>query len=162
MQMEKQQALPLKSSRMVYKAASFRVSLVRDTVAQGAPLVADRPELAAQVFRPFVADTDREHFMVAMVNARSEVIGVSVVSIGTVSASLVHPRETFKPAILANAAAVIVSHNHPSGDPEPSAEDRECTRRLQRAGELLGIPLLDHVIIGAGESFYSFKAHGVL
>lgn len=154
--------LPLRPSRRAYQTAVFRVSLVRDTAAVGPQTVADQPEKAAGVFRPFVADADREHFMAAMIDARSQVIGVTIVSIGTLSASLVHPREVFKPAILAGAAALIVCHNHPSGDPAPSHEDREATRRLQRSGELLGIPLLDHVIIGAGETFFSFKAQGLI
>jgi DNA repair protein RadC len=78
-----------------------------------------------------------------------------VVAIGSLTAALVHAREVFKPAVLANAAAVILAHNHPSGDPEPSREDRELTERLVKAGRLLGITVLDHVIVGE-ERFYSF------
>jgi DNA repair protein RadC len=83
------------------------------------------------------------------------------VAIGSLSAAVVHPREVFKPAILANAAAVIVAHNHPSGDPEPSQEDKLLTRKLVLAGEALGIQVLDHVILGY-ERYYSFKDDGAL
>jgi DNA repair protein RadC len=86
---------------------------------------------------------------------------VETVSVGTLSSSLVHPREVFTPAISRGAAAVVAVHNHPSGDSSPSAEDREATRRLQRAGEVLGIPLADHVIVSES-SFFSFRESGIL
>ena len=99
--------------------------------------------------------------MVLCLNARRQLLKFEVVSIGTLSASLVHPREIFAVAISAGAAAVVVAHNHPSGDVSPSAEDREATRRLQRAGELLGIPVADHVIVSES-SFFSFRESGLL
>lgn len=104
---------------------------------------------------------DREHFVVLILNAHRLCIGKQTVSIGTLSASLVHPREVFKPAISMGGAAIICVHNHPSGDFSPSAEDREVTRRLSRAGELLGIPLADHVIV-ASNGYFSFKENGLL
>lgn len=103
----------------------------------------------------------KEHFLVLCLNARRQLLCVETVSVGTLSASLVHPREVFSPAISHGAAAVVAVHNHPSGDPSPSAEDREATRRLQRAGELLGIPLADHVIVSES-SFFSFRECGLL
>ncbi|MBI4060923.1 MAG: hypothetical protein HY403_05775 [Elusimicrobia bacterium] len=103
----------------------------------------------------------KEHFLVLCLNARRLLLRVETVSVGTLSASLVHPREVFAPAISHGAAAVVAVHNHPSGDPTPSAEDREATRRLQRAGELLGIPLADHVIVSES-SFFSFRDSGLL
>lgn len=125
--------------------------------------MADCASAVAKVARLFVPEgEEREHFLLVMMDARRVVKGVAVISIGTLSASLVHPREFFRPAIVAGAAAVVAVHNHPSGDPAPSAEDREVTRRLIRAGELLGIPLADHVIIGSRESFYSFREGGLL
>ena len=81
---------------------------------------------------------------------------------GCLTSSLVHPRETFKPAILGGAAAIVLAHNHPSGDPEPSAEDVALTRRLVSAGTLLGIEVLDHVIIGEAGRFVSLKERGVI
>jgi DNA repair protein RadC len=104
---------------------------------------------------------DREHFLALYLNARSQLIWIEVVSVGTLSASLVHPREVFKGAILNNAAAIIIAHNHPSGDPAPSPEDKDCTRRLKQASELLGITLLDHIILGR-DTHVSFKELGLL
>lgn len=91
----------------------------------------------------------REHFQVLLLNSRHEVIGKETISIGSLNASIVHPREVFKPAIIASAASIILVHNHPSGDPEPSEEDIAITKRLVKAGELLGIQVLDHVIVSA-------------
>lgn len=103
---------------------------------------------------------DREHFVVIPLTAKNEVIGLHTVSIGSLSASVVHPREVFKVAILENAAAVIVAHNHPSGDPTPSSADRSTTKRMADAGTTLGIPVLDHVVIADDEKFYSFADNG--
>ena len=89
----------------------------------------------------------KEHFVGLYLNARHELIHKELISIGTVNASIVHPRDPFAPAILHNAVAVIVAHNHPSGDATPSAEDREVTHRLKEAGRLLGISVLEHIII---------------
>ena len=85
--------------------------------------------------------------MIICLNTRNRVICINTVSIGSLNASLVHPREVFKPAILANAASIILAHNHPSGETEPSKDDIEITKRVKEAGNLLGIELLDHVII---------------
>ena len=91
----------------------------------------------------------REHFLVLLLNARHEVMGRETVSVGSLNASIVHPREVFRPAVLASAAATVLVHNHPSGDPEPSEEDLAITKRLVEAGELLGISVLDHVIVAS-------------
>ena len=100
----------------------------------------------------------QEHFLALYLNARNQKIHQETLFIGTLSSSLVHPREVFAPAIERRAAAVIVAHNHPSGDPSPSREDKEATLRLRRAGELLGIELVDHVVV-AERGFYSFREH---
>jgi len=91
----------------------------------------------------------REHFVVLLLNARHELQSRETVSIGSLNASIVHPREVFLPAILHSAASVILVHNHPSGDPEPSEEDLSITRRLVEVGELVGIGVLDHVIVAS-------------
>ena len=104
---------------------------------------------------------NREHFLVLLLNARHEVIGRETVSIGSLNASIVHPREVFKPAVLASAASVVLVHNHPSGDPEPSEEDLTITKRLVQAGELLGIQVLDHVIVAA-RGVVSFRSRQLL
>lgn len=146
----------------------LRVSLVRDTPTSGTPsvpadTVIDSPARALEVLRAFIPQgEEREHFVALYLDSRSRVKGACVVSIGTLSASLVHPREVFRPAIVAGAAAVIVAHNHPSGDTTPSAEDKDATRRLVKAGDLLGVPVLDHVIVADGGKFFSFKDGGLL
>ena len=95
-------------------------------------------------------DLDREHFYALLLDVKNRIVQRHLVSIGHATSALVHPREVFKAAILANACAIVVIHNHPSGDPQPSVEDVDITRRLVKAGELLGIPVLDHVVIGKG------------
>jgi DNA repair protein RadC len=109
-------------------------------------------EGARQVFESFsprLREARRESFLVLSLDVRHRLIAEELVSRGSLVASIVHPREVFRPAIRHAAAAIIVLHNHPSGDPTPSAEDRAVTERLRRCGETLGIPLLDHLIIGA-------------
>lgn len=103
----------------------------------------------------------REHFVVILLNARHEAVAVETVSIGSLNASIVHPREVFRPVMLISAASIIVAHNHPSGDPEPSEEDISITRRLVQVGELLGIGLLDHVVI-AKRGIVSLRERGAL
>jgi DNA repair protein RadC len=130
----------------------YRVALVRESTSTAieSPSAAVRKSSdAAEVLRPLFAGLDREQFVVLML-AQHRPVGLNVVSLGSLTASLVHPREVFKPALLANSAAVIVAHNHPSGIPEPSSEDVEITRRLREAGELLGVRVLDSIILGAG------------
>ncbi len=104
---------------------------------------------------------DKEHFKVIILNVKNAVIKVVDIAIGSLSGALVHPRELFKVVIKANASHIIIAHNHPSGDPSPSEEDMNITRRLREGAQLLGIKLLDHVIIGK-EGFFSFKENGLL
>jgi DNA repair protein RadC len=103
----------------------------------------------------------REEFLILLLNARHEVFARETISIGSLNASIVHPREVFKPAIVASAASLILVHNHPSGDPEPSEEDLAITKRLVQAGELLGISVLDHVIV-AKRGIVSFRSRQLL
>jgi DNA repair protein RadC len=98
-------------------------------------------------FHPRLRDASRERFLALLLDGRHRVIREVEISRGTLTASLVHPREVFRPALRDGAAALVVVHNHPSGDPTPSAEDRRVTERLSRAGELLGVRLLDHVVV---------------
>ena len=138
----------------------LRISVVRE----GRARYSEPLRLSADVFRFLerkAARWDREHFLMLALDGKNRVLGFEIVSIGTLTASLVHPREVYKAAILANAAAIVVAHNHPSGDPTPSAEDRAITQRLKQAGELLGITLLDHVILGH-EKYYSLADAGEL
>ena len=119
------------------------------------------PEDVAALLMPVMRDLDREHFVAVLLTTKNQVIDLVTVSIGSLSASLVHPREVLKPAIQASAAAMVVAHNHPTGVPTPSREDLEFTRRLGRCAELMGIRLLDHLILGDGR-FESMKARGQL
>ena len=102
-----------------------------------------------------------EHFCILCLNIKNKIVGVHTISIGSLNASIVHPREVFKAAMLNNASAIICLHNHPSGDPEPSKEDIEITRRLVEAGEIIGIEVLDHVIIGE-QRYLSMKERGLM
>ena len=98
-----------------------------------------------------------------MLDRQNQLIGINTVSIGSLSTSIVHPREVWKPAILSNATAVIFGHNHPSGEPTPSTEDKELTKLLVGGGKLLGISVLDHIIIGDGtDQYFSFADEGML
>ena len=107
------------------------------------------------LLRELIGDADREHFVALYLNTRLFVTHVHIVSKGTSQSAPVHPREVFKGAYLANAAALVIAHNHPTGDVSPSREDRAVTERLKQAGELLGIEVLDSVIVGCGREFYS-------
>ncbi len=122
----------------------------------GRPVISS-PADVDRLLRGRIANLDRENFVVVLLNTKNEVIESPLVSVGTLSSALVHPREVFKPAIRASAARVILAHNHPSGKVEPSREDQEVTRRLVGAAEILGIEVLDHVILGDG--FYSMKEY---
>lgn len=104
---------------------------------------------------------DREHFVVILLSSKNAVIGVETVSIGTLNASIVHPREVLKPAVVNSTAAIILAHNHPSGVATPSQEDIAITKRIRKAGEILGIDVLDHVIVGKG-TYQSLKELGVI
>jgi DNA repair protein RadC len=110
----------------------------------------------------YLADVDREHFVTILLNQKNRVLGVNTVSIGSLTASIVHPREVYKSAILSNAASIICGHNHPSTDCQPSKEDRAITTRLVEAGRLLGISVLDHVIIGGEGKYFSFADENLL
>lgn len=123
-------------------------SVVRE--APGATMLRERlnsPATAARVLQLLTDGSPVEQFWVLMLDAKHRLLGCELVSQGTLTTSLVHPREVFGPAIRLPCAAIIVGHNHPSGDPEPSMEDVSVTKRLHAAGILLGIPLLDHVIV---------------
>jgi DNA repair protein RadC len=139
----------------------YRVTLVREGKM---PTYESRIRSSANaysVLQEYLADRDRECFCILMLDQKNQVIGIHTVSVGSLTASVVHPRETFKAAILANAAGIICGHQHLSGDPQPSQEDRAITQRLHQAGKLLGINLLDHVIVGDGR-YFSFADEGLL
>ena len=144
-----------------HRPPRWRVKLVRETPAPSFPNESLRA--SADVWRAFrfLEHRDREEFWIAALDGKNRLIGTHSVSVGTLTASLVHPREVLKPLILASAAACVLVHVHPSGDPTPSAEDVAITQRLVQVCELLGARVLDHVIIGAGR-YFSFADDGRL
>jgi len=113
------------------------------------------PQMAVSLARRFVHDEAREHFTALYLDSRHRPIAHSIVSVGTATASLVHPREVFQAAVLTGACALLVLHNHPSGDVSPSSEDRAVTKRLADAGALIGIRLLDSIVWTHGDSSYT-------
>lgn len=113
------------------------------------------------LFRELAGDLDRESVWIACLDTKNRLACLSQVSVGSLDASLVHPREVLKIALLANASAIVLVHNHPSGDPSPSAEDRRVTERIGNAAKVFGIRFLDHVIVGHG-TFFSFCDAGEL
>lgn len=119
------------------------------------------PEDFVSMFRWLFKDEIKEKFVVAILNTSNHVQAIEIVTQGTLNSSLVHPREVFRPAIVFSAASIIVCHNHPSGNPEPSQEDIAITKQLQEASRIIGIPLFDHIIF-AGDSFTSFASRGLL
>jgi len=130
-----------------------RLSLVREQ--------ADRPYAVRHagdvvgLVRAFLRDDPRERFVAVYMDTRHKPIAVHDAHVGTCDSSPVHPREVFGPAVALAATCVVVAHNHPSGDPTPSEQDRAVTERLRQAGELLGVPVLDHVVVGETR-YYSF------
>ena len=154
----------------------FRVVLNRvgeATLAQYAAVrdPMDSPETACQFWREVVAvdpchEADKERLVAVLLNAKLRIIGYHVVSVGSLNEALAHPREIFRAAILAGAYAMILMHNHPSGDPSPSDADRRLTKNIREAAGILQINLLDHVIVGSpdigGPAYFSFREAGIL
>ena len=130
-----------------------QLTLVREKAEQ--PYAAKGPEASAALIRRVIGSDPRELVVALYLDTSLKTIAVHIVSIGTLSTSLVHPREVFGPAVMLAAASLILAHNHPAGDPKPSQEDMQVTERMDQAGKLLGIPLLDHLVIGE-TTFYSF------
>lgn len=140
---------------------TYTVTVVRRVRQRKPPPQVKEPGDVYRLMKPRLKDADREHFYAVLLNTKNVVLSVELVSIGSLNASIVHPREVLKPAIVASAASILLVHNHPTGDPEPSKEDIEFTRRMVKCGELIGIELLDHIIIGNG-SFASLKERGTI
>ena len=140
----------------------YKVQLVRERTLIVPEKQVKSPQDAADVLREYLKGADREHFVALHLNAKLVIVGIETVSVGILDASLVHPREVFKAAILNNAASIIVGHNHPSGYPTYSSDDVGVTRRLVEAGKILGIPVEDHVIIGEGNRYCSLREEGFI
>ena len=141
----------------------YHVELVRDrSVKFEIETPIDSVKTAAKIITQELAGADREKLICMWLNARHGLIGMEIVSIGTLTASLASCREIFKGAILANAAEILIAHNHPSGNPSPSNEDIRLTKRLVEAGRIIGIEVVDHLIVADEGRSYSFKAEGAI
>ena len=127
----------------------YRIRRVRRSVAAEPTCINGQPE-AIELFRTFTRGETRELFLVALIDSRNAVMGIEIAAVGSANGVSAHPREVFRAAILAHACAIVCAHNHPSGNPEPSQQDEALTRRMLAAGELLGIPMLDHFVITEG------------
>ena len=140
----------------------YKIKMVKEDTVEYSNTIkspADVAKLAREVLE--MHEMAEENFLILCLNTKNKIVGIHTVSIGSLNASIVHPREVFKAALLNNANAIICLHNHPSGDPEPSREDIEITHRLVNAGNILGINVLDHIIIGDGR-YISLKEQGMM
>ncbi|PWE73869.1 DNA repair protein RadC [Bacillus cereus] len=158
--------LNLLESPKLLKQPAKRVNIIRlKMVKEGSLLYKERriksPEDASILLKQFLGEVDREYFIVLCLDTKNQPTAINVCHIGSLNASIVHPREVLKPAIISNAASIIVAHNHPSNDPTPSREDIEVTKRLAEAGKIIGVELLDHVIV-CSDSFVSLKEKGYI
>ena len=146
----------------MYRIPSVKIQLVKDGTINAAerPYISTPDDVAA-IMRPVVELLAEERMYVMLLSTKNRVNAIQEVSVGSLNASVVHPREIFKAAILSNAAALILVHNHPSGDPTPSLEDIALTKAIVDAGKILNIPVLDHVIMG-DRRYCSLKEKGVL
>jgi len=142
------------------KAAFELANRLEDYSAAGDKPLVKTPDDVVSVVRSRLRGKKKEHFLALLLDTRSQLIKVSEISIGSLDTSIVHPREVFKEAISASAASVVFAHNHPSGDPEASEDDIELTKRLAKAGEIVGIDVLDHIIIG-DKKYISLKREGL-
>jgi len=135
---------------------SKRALEVNDT---NLPMIETAKDAVAQLTD--IRDLKKEHFVVLYLNAKNQLVHKETISMGTLNANLVHPREVFEPALKCSAAQVVAAHNHPSGDPKPSEDDIEITKRLTEAGKLMGIDVMDHVIVSKN-NYFSFKEEKTL
>lgn len=139
--------------------ARFKNDVVREDAPEWVSKKFTKPEDIYEMFKD-LRNECKDHFITVHLDAKNRILCIDRVSTGSLNQSIVHPREVFKTALLSSATAIVLVHNHPSGDPSSSYEDREITRRLKDAGELIGIKLIDHIIIGDG--FFSYTANGLL
>ena len=140
---------------------AFKICMVKENDIEYPDVNISVPQTVADLVTKYVGLPDREMFIVLAVNVRNKITGIHTVSVGSLDTSIVHPREVFKFAILANASSIIVAHNHPSGDTTPSSDDIELTKRLKQASEILAIDLLDHIVLGHDGQYLSFRDKGL-
>lgn len=142
---------------MTYRIPVVQIQMVRERTLASEVKQIRCAEDAAEILHLYLVGADREHFVVMVLDTKHNVRAIHTASIGTLDASIVHPREILKVALLANAAGILLGHNHPSGNPEASLEDQAVTKQLAAACKLMGIDWVDHIILGEGQ-FVSLKA----
>jgi DNA repair protein RadC len=152
----------MRRPKLVCETPVYKVMLVQDSIHPVANKYIRTPEDAAKIVNDYLQGVDREHFVGLYLNSANALIAIHTVSVGTLNSSLVHPREVFKLALMVNAASIIVSHNHPSGNAEPSQEDLSVTRQLVEAGKILGIPVHDHIITTGRTTYTSLAERGLI
>jgi DNA repair protein RadC len=143
-----------------YEIQVFKMIMVRDSSMCISDIAISSPPAAHIVVDGFLKGADREHLIVLMLDVKHQFIGIHTASIGDLCSAIANPREIFKAAILSNAHSIILAHNHPSGDPTPSPEDVEVTKKIAKAGAVLRIPLRDHIIVGSEGRYTSLKESG--
>lgn len=164
--LQKNEQLELLKEGMIMKQPAKRVNIVSlKLIKENSFLYPDRnvksPDDAYKLLKQFLIDADREYFLVVCLDTKNQPTAINVCHVGSLNASIVHPREVLKPAILSNSASIIVAHNHPSNDPTPSREDIEVTKRLAEAGKIIGIEVLDNLVV-CSDRFISLKEKGYL
>ena len=141
---------------------AYKIQLVKETRREYPDCSINNPELAAQLAAQYIGLSDREICVVMAVDTQNKITGIHTLSIGSLDASIIHPREVFKFAILSNACSIILVHNHPSGNIEPSPADKAITKRIKEASEIIGIGLHDHIIINYEGKYTSLKSQGII
>ena len=152
----------MKRDKLVFQTPVYKVMLVHETNVSASERYIRSPEDAVKIVIDYLHGVDREHMVGLYLNSANRLIGIHTVTIGILNSSLVHPREVYKLAYMMNAASIIISHNHPSGNVEPSSEDIAITKQLAEAGKILGIPLHDHIIVTENNGYTSFAERGLL
>lgn|SRR5690554_743218 len=147
-------------SKAVQVLAAFELGRRLQVLAVSQSGRVSSPGDVAELVMPKLRFLKQEHFLVIHLNTKNRILSIETISMGTLDSSLVHPREVFKTAVKNSSAALILAHNHPSGEPHPSNEDLNITRRLKEVGDLLGIPILDHIIIGDNK-YISLREEGL-
>ncbi len=159
-QMQRVSGIGISKASAIVAAIEFG-RRIEKAAAERKPVFIESPRQAADYLVPYLRHARQEKFAALFLDARNRITSFSIISVGTLNASLVHPREVFHAALQRLACYVILAHNHPSGDVRPSKEDIALTRRLVSAGEIIGIPVMDHIIIG-GNDYFSLKEEGMM